>query len=291
MKTTTKINNKITEVWMPNDKDYMSILRIGYKSKNPLDTIIDLLSEHVITWDCIRYLIQDVDWSGVNVENRKQHSMYVLEEEEELFLNTLSDIKGHHETESVTFRCRFAYFATRITHLWYNPLKNKETEIYGGHCLHPLGQICAYIGVNNPVSYIWLEVCPKRGIPNIVGSNVNNSAIPLRLELHIQDLPKSQRISLDLKNSKVYNSIRGEFIQMHILKSRNSSSSSSSSNNKNNLLFDNVVFKRGVQNRSFLLIITFGKDHVYQSTWYNDKNSGNIEAYPVSLHPLYVDIF
>ena len=259
------------EVWMPQDKDYMSVVRIGYKSDNPLNAILELLSDYVMTWDNVRYLIEDVDWSSV--KNQSKHPLKDVDEEYQLFMESLSDIKGHYETESVNYRCRFAYFATRITHIWIAPNSVMDRT------LDERGHICAYANVNYPVSYVWLSIDITTGLPRIVKSNLNNAHIPLRLELTREGITGKQKISMDLKTSKTFNSIRGDFISLCVFKG-----STLHSND-----YQHLEFTSGTTARSFMFVMTFGSDHVYHSTWFNNAKTGSVEAYPVSLHPLHLD--
>ena len=135
-------NKKSVHVWIPTDADYMSILRIGYKSLDPINKIIHMLENYVITWDIVKYLVDEIECDYL-----KEHKLSIMKDIDEeigLFMDEIKNVEGNHAIESVNFRIRFALFGTRITHLWYDPDKSDL-------CLHDSGRICSYIGINKPV--------------------------------------------------------------------------------------------------------------------------------------------
>ena len=245
------------QIFLGSDQNYMSTLHIAYCHETPLKSLASLMEDYTFEWDNIAYLVRDVVWR--NVENMEKHPMHYLAEDMDLLNNGLAE-----RIEKSVALARFAYFATSISHLWYDKQLFEET---GEYCLHKRGKIVAFCAPDKAIPFIWINLGDTG--PHLVSHSIEDRDVPFRFEL-IRDGFQPLKQSFSLKESQVFSTIRGPFFIMHA---------------------DDSEFcaTEGIAGRSFMAILTRGETHTFCGAYYNNGANATVESYPVSMHPLMIE--
>lgn len=217
---------------------YKEWLQRAYQSDDPCKTLFQLIDEKNIKVSAVTLLISDVRITSTIKD--EEHPQYTVQD-------TIKEFNRQIDTQKPsthTLKSCFYYFSTCMSHLWLDPHDKP-------------GQINAYVSVNEPLPYVWLNIDENLDLNvELIKYTLNEDEFdPLDIIVHTCRGPRiplvTVKLSIDLVTKEIISACNGNFMQLAV-----------------RLDEHRAYLQSPMKGKRFIVVLTY--NNVIHGVYYND---------------------